>query len=119
MSQDPLQGRDRFSERELKDFAGMTRGLRKVRRDFPRGGYEEFDALELQVLVSVAELEPTSPTKVADNISVEQNAVSEPIAKLTKGGLLNVVSDPDDKRRKLLALTEQAAALLKKYRAGS
>ena len=118
MSQDPLQDQGGFfSAQEAKEFAGMTRSLRKTRRDFPRGGFGDFDALELQVLVSVAELEPTSPTKVADNILVEQNSVSEPIAALTKRGLLSVEPDLGDKRRKLITVTQQGADLLREYKA--
>lgn len=113
MPQGPLQDQTLFSDREMKEFAGKTRSLRKVRRDFPRGGFGDFDALDLQVLVSVAELAPTSPTKAAENISVEQNSVSESIAKLTERGLMSAVADPDDKRRKLLAVTDQGAALLR------
>lgn len=119
MTQDSLQGRNLFSDDELRDFASMTRSLRKTRRDFPRGGFADFDALDLQVLVSVAELCLTSPTEAAENISVEQNSVSESIAKLTKRGLMSAVTDPDDKRRKLLAITDQGANLLRDYRAGT
>lgn len=118
MSQGPLQEPGHlFTAQEVKEFAGMTRSLRKSRRDFPRGGFGDFDALSLQVLVSVAELEPTSPTEVADNILVEQNSVSEPIGELTKKGLLSVDPDPSDKRRKLIKVTRQGADLLKAYTA--
>ena len=113
-----FQSGDLFTEEELKLMGRKRLVARRAQREFPRGGYEGLDNLELKILISTSALCPTTPGVVADDLGLDRSTVSRPLTNLLKRGLVSEEPDGKDGRRKLLSPTRDGAKMLKGYLAG-
>lgn len=71
---------------------------------------------QVLLLSQVERGETTSPSDVAEAMRVSLPAASQMIDRLVQQGLLERAEDPEDRRRKTLAVTTDARALLRKLR---
>lgn len=110
-----FQNEDHFTEEELKRLAWKRKVARWAQSEFPRGGYEGLDNLELKILISTTALCPTTPGAVANDLGLDRSTVSRPLTNLLRMNLISEAPDEHDGRRKVICPTKRGTDLLKAY----
>jgi DNA-binding MarR family transcriptional regulator len=80
-----------------------------VQRKGPiRAGFEPLPATERVILGYLEGHERSGVTEVGAALDIKSSNVSAAVRELTARGLVQKITDPDDKRKSLLSLTDEA-----------
>jgi DNA-binding MarR family transcriptional regulator len=90
----------------------LARQLRKLYSQGQAPGESSF--LELAVLLRIERMGPCSPSALAAGERVTSQAVSAALAGLRRRGLVRVTTDPADRRRSLVEISEAGRETLER-----
>jgi DNA-binding MarR family transcriptional regulator len=91
-------------ERELTRVSHMTNRARRHERLMAEAGVP-LDRAAVMVLRRLADSGPLRPGELAVQLAVEAPHVTRQVQRLEKGGYVDRVPDPDDRRAQLVRLT--------------
>ena len=96
-------------------------GRRLIRlgvKAIPPGGFRELPTSVRMVLVDVIEHPETTISQIVDRTGFPQSHVSSAVARLRNAGVLQTTADPNDRRRTLVAPSQEHMARVKEKNRG-
>jgi DNA-binding MarR family transcriptional regulator len=107
-------GKGRAVDGQLAASAALA-AARRYRALFPRGGYQGWEAAELQVLIALVVAPDRRVGELALELDLERTTVSNAATSLRDAKLIRDGADPEDGRAKLLAPTAKGRRLCQRY----
>ncbi|MBG0718532.1 MarR family transcriptional regulator [Microbacterium sp. 2C] len=112
----PDESREAAVAQVEQELGAVFARIRASWRDAAARVHPDLQPLGYQVLAAIASGHATSATAIVDRLQTDKSAVSRHVRQLEELGLVESRLDPDDRRARVLAITDLARERLTRAR---